>query len=761
MRQLVVTLLSLASTLEAQMPSTRDRVEALLSRMTLEEKVGQMTQVTVSVVATDSQPQRDRIRLDSAKLREAVVRRGVGSILNNIEGAIPAASWQMLVRQIQDVATKETRLRIPVLYGADAVHGHNYATEGTIFPHNISLAATFNKVLAEQVGEVTGREMLASGLPWNFAPVLDVGRHAAWPRFYETLGEDAYLAGVLGAAQVRGIQSTGKVAATMKHYLGYGLPRMGRDRTPSDVSARYVREHALPSFRAAIAAGARSVMVNSGEIDGEPVHASKYWLTDVLRTELGFTGVVVTDWEDINFLHTRHHVAPTLKDAVRIAIEAGVDMSMTPLDYRFADDLVALVKEGAIPMRRVDQSVRRILTMKLELGLFDDPYPDPTLASSIGTSLSRTLARQAAREGITLLQNRCGPAPDGRPAPSCGVLPLGPDLRVLVTGPAATSVSALHGGWSYTWQGTNAAYYPPGSRTLLGTIRSRAPAAQYVEGAQFNAPTDNGIAEAVRAARQSDVAIIALGEEGYAEWVGDIADLTLADAQLELAKAVIATGTPTILVLVEGRPRIIRPLVDSARAIIFAGWPGMEGAEAIAEILFGEVSPSGRLPFSYPRATNALVTYDRKPTETLTGWGRDSLGFAPEFEFGHGLSYTTFTYSGLAFSRQRLAAGEKQVVRVTVTNSGARAGEEAVLLFTRQHYAALTPSVRKLRAFEKVALAPGQSRELTFSLGVEDLGYVGKDGRIVVDPGMFDVMIGGLKETFAVDVAARTANGAP
>ena len=738
-------LIAMPSALTAQARSSAARVTALLARMTLEEKVGQMTQVNLSLVSTDTQPLRDRIRLDSAKLRAAVVRRGVGSILNTGAGALPAASWQLLVKQIQDVATRESRLRIPVLYGVDAVHGHNYASEGTIFPHNLSLAASFNTELAEQVGEVTGREVLATGLQWNFAPVLDVGRQPAWPRFYETMGEDAYVASILGAAQIRGMQRSGKVAATMKHYLGYGMPRLGRDRVPAEVSTRYVREHALPPFRAAVAAGARSVMVNSGEIDGEPVHASKYWLTDVLRTELGFTGVVVTDWEDINFLHTRHRVAPSLKEAVRIAIDAGIDMSMTPLDYNFTDDLIALVKEGAIPMSRIDQSVRRILTLKMEIGLFDAPFPDPTLATNVGTGLARTIARQAARESITLLKN------------AGDVLPIRAGTRVLITGPAANSVSALHGGWSYTWLGQDSSYYPRGAPTLLTTVRARVPTTVHVEGSRFEETTDGSIAEAVKAARASDVAIVALGEEGYAEWVGDIPELALPDAQLRLAKAVIATGTPTVIVLLEGRPRIIRPVVDSARGIIFAGWPGMEGAEAIAEVLFGETNPSGRLPFSYPRATNALVTYDRKATEALTGWERDSVAFAPEFEFGHGLSYTTYAYSDLRVSQPLMTAGVTQVVRVTVSNTGTRAGEEAVLLFTRQHYAALTPAVRKLRAFEKVALAPGQAREMTFSLGADDLGYVGRDGKMVVAPGSFDVMIGGQKATFILQGTSAPA----
>lgn len=732
-RFLLLAILATAAPARAQQPATAARVEALLARMTLEEKVGQMTQVNIGVVATDSQPSpRDSIRLDRAKLREAIVTRGVGSILNTGEGAIPVAAWQSLIRQIQDVATKETRLHIPILYGVDAMHGHNYVSEGTVYPHNIALAATFNPVLVEQLGEVTASEVAATGVHWNFAPVLDVGRQHQWPRFYETWGEDAWLAALLGAANVRGMQRTGEVGATAKHYLGYNFSRSGRDRTPADVSVRYVREHALPPFRAAVREGIRSVMVNSGEIDGEPVHASRYWLTDVLRKELGFKGLVVTDWEDINFLHTRHRVAPTLKDAVRLAVDAGVDMSMTPLDYRFADDLIKLVRDNVVPMKRIDESVRRILTMKAELGLLDNPYPDPTLTARVGSSLSRALARQAAREAITLLKN-------DRRAP---VLPLARTQRVLLTGPTAASLSALLGGWSYTWQGVDLRYYPKGIPTLADAIRRRAPGMQLV-------PADS-LDAAVRAARQSDVAIVALGEEGYAEWVGDVVDMQLPPAQRSLASAIAATGTPTVLVLLEGRPRYITSLADSARAIVLGYWPGIEGAEAMAEVLFGEVNPSGKLPFTYAKAPYGIDLYDHKYTEELTGWGRDSAAIAPLYEFGHGLSYTTFRYGPPTLARPAITARDQQAVQVTVTNTGDRPGDESVLLFVRQLYGSLTPAVRRLRGVERVTLAPGQSRAVTFTLGADELSIVGRDGRNALEPGEYEVQVGGGKASFRV-----------
>jgi beta-glucosidase len=720
------------------------RVDSLLSVMTLEEKVGQMTQLTIGVVAAEGTPQRDSIRLDPAKLREAIVTRHVGSLLNVIGGSLSLEGWHQLVGQVQGVAMRETRLGIPVIYGIDFVHGANYTRGGTIFPHNLGMAATFNPALARRAGEITGDEALASALPWNFAPVLDVGRNPVWPRFYETFGEDPLVAAVLGREQVLGMQRSGRVAATLKHYLAYSASRTGRDRTPVELSVRGVRENYLPPFAAAVRAGARTVMVNSAEIDGEPVHASRYWLTDVLRGELGFTGVIVTDWEDIYYLHTRHRVAPTLKDAVRMAIEAGIDVSMTPTDFRFTDHLVELVREGTIPESRIDQSVRRILTLKEELGLFDAPFPDPTARAVFATEASAEVARQAARESITLLKNEGG------------ILPLEADAKILVTGPAAQSMTALNGGWTYTWQGTDASHFPDEPRTVLEAILRRGRDVRYVAGGGFTEPGD--VAQAARLAAEADVAVVVIGEDAYAEGVGDIPDLTLPEAQLRLVEAIQATGTPTVLVLLEGRPRIIRRVVDGARGVVLAYWPGMFGGQAVAEVLFGEINPGGKLPFTYPRHPNELLTYDHKVTETLSpGFG--GQGFRPEWPFGHGLSYTTFAYRDLRLGTARMDAAGRLAVEVTVQNTGARAGEEAVLLFTRQHFASTTPYTRRLRAFRKVALAPGESRTVAFTLAADDLRHVGRDGRMVLEPGDFDVMVGGLTGTFRVTAGGAFTTG--
>jgi beta-glucosidase len=715
-------------------PSPGARAEALLSRMTLEEKVGQMTQITVTAVAAGDQEVAGRIQLDPARLRSAIVEHHVGSILNVVSASLTLEGWHALINEIQDIALNETRLGIPIIYGIDFVHGGNYLRSGTIFPHNIGLAATFDVDLVRRTGVITAEEALASGLPWNFAPVLDVGRIPLWPRYYETLGEDPYLVGVMGRALVEGVQETGPVAATLKHYVGYSGSDTGRDRTPASLSERVVREYYLAPFREGVAAGAMSVMVNSGEIDGEPIHASRYWLTDVLRDELGFRGVVVTDWEDVVYLHTRHRVAATMKDAVRMAVEAGIDMSMTPYDFEFGVHLAELVREGTIAEGRVDESVRRILEMKIALGLLDDARPVAAWTARAGTDAARQTARQAARESITLLQNN-------------GVLPLSRGTRILVTGPAADALTPLHGGWTHTWQGTDADHFPPDTPTLLDAIRARSEQVVFAAGSGFEETLD--ISAAVRAARDADVAVIAIGEDAYSEGFGDIGDLTLPAAQLELVRAVQATGTPSVLVLVQGRPRVISAVADAAAAIVMAYVPGMEGAEAVAEVLFGEHDPAGVLPFTWPRHPNALDTYDHKFTQTLPPPSEATPGgFNPQFAFGHGLSYTTFAYSDLRLGGTTMGREDTQTVAVTITNTGNRAGRHTVLLFVRQHYASLTPAVRRLRAFRKIDLAAGASQTVRFELSGEDLTFIGRNGAPLLEPGLFDAMVGDLRATF-------------
>jgi beta-glucosidase len=729
------------------------KADELLAKMTIEEKVGQMTQLEISMVSTGRDQQ---IRIDPAKLDKAIVKYGVGSILNVADQALTLDRWQETIRQIQDAA-KRTRLKIPVLYGIDTIHGANYVQGSTLFPQPLAMAATWNPELMMKGSEVAAIETRAAGIPWTFSPVLDIGRQPLWPRLWETYGEDPYLASVMGVASVRGyegmsVSSPEHIAACLKHYMGYGLPLSGRDRTPAWIPEIYLREYVLPPFKAAVDAGARTVMVNSGEVNGVPVHASHFILTDILRKELGFKGVAVSDWEDIKKLVNIHRVAANEKEATRMAVMAGIDMSMVPSDYSFADYLVALVKEGAVPQSRIDEAVRRILTLKYELGLFDDPMPNASLKAKFATPESRRLSLEAAREAMTLLKN------------TNDLLPLDKNRKTLVTGPTADSLISLNNGWTYVWQGSEAALYPKDRPTIRQAVEATAGRANvtYVPGTRItrapggasnNTPTnvdeEVDIAAAVRAARDVDVVVLCLGEGSYTETPGNITDLTLPEPQLKLAEAVIATGKPVVVVLVEGRPRIISRIADGAGAILMAYNPGNEGGQAVADVLFGDYNPSGRLPFTYPRDPNALLTYDHKSYENQnTNFGLTP--FSPQFPFGHGLSYTTFKYDNLSLSRKTMNERDKLTVNVTLTNTGRRTGSEVVQLYVRDLFASITPPDKRLRRFAKIQLAPGQSQTLSFELTRDDLSFIGQDNRPVIEPGDFEVLVGGLTEKFTL-----------
>jgi len=719
-------------------PDPTSRVEALLAQMTLEEKVGQMTQLEIGMV---SQGKGTKTKIDPQKLEKAVVKYGVGSIINVTDEAFTIDQWHDTIRQIQESA-RHNRLKIPVLYGIDSIHGVNYVFGSTLFPQEIGMAATWDPELMKRAAEITALETRACGIPWNFSPVLDIGRQPLWPRFYETFGEDPYLAKVMGVATIRGYEGTNvasrdHVAACLKHYMGYSFPLSGKDRSPAWIPENYLREYFMPTFQAAIAAGAHSIMVNSGEVNGVPVHASHYLLTDVLRNELGFRGLVVSDWEDIKKLVTQHRIASTEKDATRIAVMAGIDMSMVPSDYSFSDDLIALVEEGSIPQARIDEAVRRILRLKFEVGLFDSPMPDTTLKSRLGSPESRAVSLQAARESITLLKN------------SDNVLPLAKGSKVLVTGPAADSLLSLNNGWTYTWQGTNAGLYPKDRLTIRGAIEAKVGKqnVSYVAGSTIDKEVNIG--EAAEAARKADVAIVCIGEGAYAETPGNIEDLTLDDSQLKLAAAVAAAGKPVVIVLVEGRPRIIRRVADDARAIVLAYNPGNEGGQAIADVLFGDYNPGGKLPFTYPRYPNALITYDHKPYELQeTSFG--NIASRPQFEFGEGLSYSTFAYSDLRVE-PKAATGDAEIgVSVTVKNTGPRPGNEVVQLYLHDLVASMTPSGKRLKRFARIHLEPAQSRTLEFTLRTDDLSFIGTKNKPVVEPGEFEVMIAGLTRKFTL-----------
>lgn len=728
------------------------RVEELLARMTLEEKVGQMTQLEIGMVSTG---QDQTTQIDPAKLEKAVLRYGVGSILNVKDQALPLERWYDIIGKIQG-ASQRTRLKIPVLYGIDSIHGANYVQGSTLFPQEIGMAATWNPALMQRSQEIAAAETRAAGIPWSFSPVLDIGRQPLWPRFYETFGEDPYLAKVMGAAFVRGLEgddvsSQTHVAASLKHYMGYSFPLSGRDRTTALIPESYLREYFLPTFAAAVKAGARTIMVNSAEINGTPGHVNHHILTDILRGELGFKGFVVSDWEDIKKLVTQWKIAADEKEATRMSVMAGIDMSMVPSDYSFADHLLALVKEGKVPVSRIDEAVRRILRVKFELGLFENALPNPALASTVGTNSSRDVALDAARESMTLLKNEGG------------LLPLAKDRKVLVTGPTANSLLSLNNGWTYVWQGSEESLYPKDRPTILQALEAKlgknmtyAPGTRITRAAgttSNNTPTDVNeevdIPAAVRAARDADVVVLCLGEGSYTETPGNITDLTLPEPQLRLAAAIEATGKPVVVVLVEGRPRVISSIADGARAILMAYNPGNEGGAAVADVLLGDYNPSGRLPFTYPRSANNLFNYDRKLFEdTDTSFG--NLATRPQFDFGHGLSYTTFAYSNLRVSPKSVPAGGAVNVGLTVTNTGARAGKETVILYVRDEVASVSPPGKRVRRFAKISLEPGQSRDLTFTLRPDDLSFVGADNRNTVEPGDFTVMVGGLAEKFTL-----------
>jgi beta-glucosidase len=714
----------------------QQNAEALLKKMTLDEKIGQMTQVALGVVAT----QQDGI-LDPAALQKAIQQYKVGSILNVTGHALSTDQWHIVISQIQDEA-KKTRLHIPVIYGLDGIHGQTYTLDATLFPQNIAMAATRNPTLAIGAAKVTAKELRASGVRWNFAPVLDCGRQPLWSRFPETYGEDVYIGKTLGAAVVKayeedGLRNPTAVASCMKHYIGYSASRTGKDRTPIYMPEIEMREYYLPQFREAVKAGASTIMINSSDMNGTPVHASKYLLTDVLRKELGFEGLIVSDWEDIIRLHTRHNVASTPRAAVAMAVNAGVDMSMVPMDFSFFDLLKQAVQKNEVPMSRIDDAVKRILVLKLRCGLFENPYPEPAAMGNFGKPEYQTLALDAAHEVMTLLKNENN------------ILPLAKSAKILVAGPAAQSNSALNGCWSYTWQGKDEQWYPKDSKTILQSITDKIGAANvFTTTAKGFENAANFDADKLKAAAaEADVIVLCLGENAYAESPGNIRDLVLPAEQLNLAIAAASTGKPVILVLSEGRPRFITSIEPQMKGILMAYWSGKKSAEAIADVLFGDYNPDGKLPFSYPKTMGEIVLYDRKPTEDVREVFNDNVsgGYDPLFPFGWGLSYTTFEYGDIKLSSEKLKGSGAITVSVTVKNTGAKDGKQTIELYSHELYASITPNMRRLRAFKKIFLKAGEQQTVSFNIDKSDLAFVDAQLRTVTEPGAFDLLIGDKK----------------
>jgi beta-glucosidase len=716
-----------------------DQVRALLVQMTPEEKVGQMTQIDFSVVSVENgQDAEDPI--DHAKLENAIFHHHVGSILNTPSTpnnkAQPIEKWRRMTQTIRELGAK-TRLKIPVIYGIDAIHGATYTQNSVLFPQAISMAATFNPELSFKEGEIVAREVKASGLDWNFSPVMDIGRQPLWPRLWETYGEDVHLSSVLGTAFIKGHQGDDMAAADkaptcLKHYVGYSYPLNGKDRSPAWIGERALREWFLPGFEAGVLAGAPTVMINSAEVDGIPGHANYHYLTEILRGEMGFKGFTVSDWEDIFRLYSRDKLAATPREAVKMAVMAGVDMSMVPFDFSFYDLLLDLVKSGEVPMTRVDEAVSRILRVKLQSGLFKRSQPDVPVAGNFATEEAVAVNRQAAREAIVLAKN------DNR------MLPLSKTASILVTGPTANLLSVMNGGWTMTWQGDAEQLYPKDHPTLLQALQSKTSGkVTYVGGKSF--ADEINIEQAVNEARKHDLVILALGEKTYTETVGNIDSLALDPVQMQLARAIFEIGKPVVLVTFGGRPRIITEIADKAQAVVLGFLPGMEGGVAMADILFGDVNPSGKLPISYPRAINDITPYDHKPIEAF-----ESNQYRPLYAFGHGLSYTSFETSGLKLAKSQIGKGENLDLTVKVKNTGQRVGKEAVLVYVNDVAASVSRPVKQLKAFKKVELQPGEQQTLEFTLTPQDLSFIGLNMQRVIEPGEFKVMVGNESASFVL-----------
>jgi len=726
-----------------------EAVEKILSQMTLEEKVGQMAQVTVDIMKD-----RNTWKLSDSLMRKGIVDYKIGSLLNTWNNSAPELSeWFETLKTVQSY-TQQTRLKIPLVYGVDAIHGANYTNKATLFPQQIGQAATFNRSLVRRAAEITAYETRAASLPWTFSPVLDLGIDVRWPRLWETFGEDPYLASALGVEMTKGYQgndpqSIGKynVMACAKHFLGYSAPVSGKDRTPAIISDNVLREYHLPSFQAAVEAGIGSVMVNSGLINGIPVHASHYYLTDLLKNELNFKGVIVTDWMDIENLYKRDKFAVSSKDAVRLAINAGIDMAMIPYNYDFCDHLIELVNEGAVSMERIDDAVRRILKMKFELDLFERPYENPADYPLFGSQEFRKAAYETAVESMTLLKNENE------------ILPLASNKKILVTGPNANSMRSLNGGWSYSWLGDKTEQYAGEYNTILEAIRKNAgeknviysPGVAWVETGKYWEEKEISIKAAVRAARKADYILLCLGENSYTEKPGDTHDLALSDLQISLAKALQATGKPVILVLNQGRPRIINRIDEKSKAILMSYLPGNFGGDAIADVIFGKQNPSGKLPYTYPKYPHSHVNYWHKYSEEQTraeGMYNYESDYAPLYEFGHGLSYTTFEYSNLKLSNTKITEDETLEVSVDVRNTGKRDGKEAVLLYLSDLYASLAPDMKRLKGFEKIELKAGETKTVKFKITKTEMSFVNIDSKTIVEPGNFEIKIGNLKAGF-------------
>lgn len=747
---LSISLLALAYTASANVPVIKSdpkieaQVEQTLKKLTLEEKIGQMMELVTDLFGANDK--NGVFYIDEHKTDSILSRYKIGSILNAPNTCAPTAKqWEKYIAQIQKISMK--RIGIPCVFGLDQNHGSTYTQGGTLFPQNINVAATFNREIARRSAEATAYETRAVSVPWTYSPTVDLGRDARWPRIWENFGEDCYLSSEMGKAMVYGFQGEDPnnidqyhIATSMKHFMGYGVPWTGKDRTPAYISPADLREKHFAPFLAGLQAGALTVMVNSASVNGVPMHANKEFLTGWLKEETGWDGVLITDWADINNLYTREMVAKDKKDALRIAINAGIDMIMEPYSCDACGYLVELVKEGKIPMSRIDDACRRVLRMKYRLDLFKNPTQKLKNYPKFGGEEFAKLALEGATESMVLLKN------EGN------ILPLQHGKKILLTGPNANQMRCLNGGWSYTWQGHRADEFAGKYNTIYEAFCNEYgkenvilnQGVTYNEKGKYWEENEPQIQKAVAAAKDADVIVACIGENSYTETPGNLTDLWLSENQRNLVKALAQTGKPVILVLNEGRPRLIADIEPLAQGIINILIPGNMGGDALANLVSGKSNFSGKMPYTYPKEINSLANYDFKKSEevgTMEGAYDYNAKITQQWGFGYGLSYTSYKYSNLKVSQSDFRHGDIIKVSVDVKNTGKVAGKESVLLFSSDLIASIVPDGRRLRAFDKVELQPGETKTMTFELKADDLAFVGWNGKWRLEEGDFKLMI--------------------
>lgn len=774
------------------------QVETLLQKMTLEEKIGQMCELTIDVLQQRVNPfagldmqnlkvedlqhilkkyglekeydlskglppqdvmiqiymriqsieSQKGFQINEAALDTVISKYKVGSILNVPNGVAQTPEvWHKIIKRIQDKSMKE--IGIPCIYGVDQIHGTTYTQGGTLFPQGVNMGATFNRSLTREGAAISAYETRAGSIPWTYAPVVDLGRDPRWPRMWENYGEDAYVNAQMGREAVLGFQGEDPnhidqfhIAACMKHFMGYGVPVSGKDRTPSSITVQDMREKHFAPYVEMVKAGALSLMVNSAMNNGLPFHANHELLTGWLKEGLNWDGMIVTDWADINNLYTRDHIVSSKKEAIKVAINAGIDMSMVPYEWSFCTYLKELVEEGEVPMSRIDDAVRRVLRLKFRLGLFEHPYTQVEDYPLFGSKEHSDVALQAAEESLVLLKN------------TNNILPLAKGKKLLITGPNANSIRTLNGGWSYSWQGDKADQCGATYNTILEAFTNKFGAENiiyeagvtYKEGGNWWEENQPEIEKAVAAASNADYIIACIGENSYCETPGNLTNLFLSANQINLVKALAATGKPIILILNEGRPRIIAEIEPLAKAVVNIMLPGNYGGDALANLIAGDANFSGKMPYTYPKEINSLTTYDYKPSEHI---GRQMEGaynydaqVSSQWAFGYGMSYTTFEYSNLKVDKDQFMADDTLTFSVDVKNTGNRSGKESVLLFSSDLVASLTPDVRRLRAFDKVELQPGEVKTVSLKIKASDLAFVGYDGKWVLEKGKFKIQCG-------------------